>query len=55
MIHKSSLDTKREQVLRYMKNKGYEVAFIKYGIRGVASGSVGPIVITKNNVIKIRQ
>jgi len=38
-----------------MRSKGYQVAFINNGIRGEASGSVGPIVITKNNVIKIRR
>jgi len=55
MSLRSSLDTKREQVQRYMRSKGYQVAFINNGIRGEASGSVGPIVITKNNVIKIRR
>ena len=55
MSLRSSLATKRKQVQRYMKSKGYEVAFINNGIRGEASGSVGPIVITKSNIIKIRQ
>lgn len=55
MTQKISLDTKRKQVQKYMKSKGYEVVIIEKGILNVASGTTGAITVQKNNVVRLKR